>query len=174
MLVADSGLLDVNGTLIADLLAFILMVLAFAKWVYPYIIRAAEARERQIEAGVRAAQEAEQRLTAVQQQVQRTLDEAREQAREIVARAHREATAEAEDARAKGRTEAEAIVRQAQDDIRAERDRAMQELRSRVASLVVEATGVIIGETLDQGAHQRLIDEALTRVGSGNGTERHG
>jgi F-type H+-transporting ATPase subunit b len=172
-MVADAGLLDVNGTLIAELLAFILMVLAFARWVYPPIIRMAERREKQIEAGVRAAEEAERRLADVQTQSQRTLEEAREQAREVISRAQREATAEAEDARARGRTEAEAILQRARDEIQAERDRAIKDLRSQVASLVVEATGVVVGETLDQRAHQRLIDDALTKVG-GNGTERRG
>ncbi|HZU75285.1 MAG TPA: F0F1 ATP synthase subunit B [Dehalococcoidia bacterium] len=173
-MVADAGLLDVNGTLIAELLAFILMVLAFAKWVYPPIIRMAESREKQIEAGVRAAEEGERRLAEVQVQAQRMLEEARERSREVIARAQREATAEAEEARAKGRTEAEAIVQQAREDIQAERDRAIKDLRTQVASLVVEATGVVIGQTLDERAHQRLIDDALNRVGASNGNERSG
>lgn len=171
-MVADSGLLDVNGTVIAEVLAFILMVIAFAKWVYPPIIRLAEQREKQIEAGVRAAQEAEQRLATVQQEVAKALSEAKEQAREIVNRAHRDATVEAEDVRTKARSDAEALVHQAREEIRAERDRAVQDLRSEMASFVVEAAGRLIGETLDKGAHQRLIDDSLSKVSGGNGTSR--
>jgi F-type H+-transporting ATPase subunit b len=172
LMVGDSGLLDVNGTLIAEVLAFIIMVIAFAKWVYPPIIRLAEQREKQIEAGVRAAQESEQRLASVQEQVAKQLDAAKEQAREIVNRAHREATVESEDVRSKARSDAEAILRQAQEEIRAERDRAVQDLRAEMASLVVDAAGRLIGETLDVRSHQRLIDESLTRVSGGNGAGR--
>jgi len=171
-LVADAGLLDFNGTFFAELIAFILMIILLGKYAYPRIIRMAEAREKQIEAGVRAAQESEQRLAHVQEQVAKTLDEAKEQAREIVARAHREATAEAEEVRIKGRTDAEAVVQQAQTEIRAERDRAMQDLRSQLANLVVEATSIVVAQTLDGKAHQRLIDDALTRVEAGNGAGR--
>jgi F-type H+-transporting ATPase subunit b len=165
--VADAGLLDVNGTLIAEVIAFILLVLILAKWVYPPIIRIATERESKIQAGVRAAEEAEKRLASVQEQVAKTLEEAREQAREMVARARREAVVEAEDVHAKARAEAEALLQRAQSEIAAERDRAIQELRNEVSTLVVDAASKVIGEALDVKAHQRLIDEALAKVGDG-------
>jgi F-type H+-transporting ATPase subunit b len=166
-LMADAGLLDVNGTLIAEVVAFILMVLVLAKWVYPPIMRIATEREKKIEAGVRAAEDAQKRLLEVQEQVEKTLDEARSQARDIVGRAHREATVEAEEVRVKGRAEGEALVERARTEIAAERDRAGQELRTEVGNLVVDAASRVIGETIDRTAHQRLIDEALAQVGDG-------
>jgi len=170
-LVADAGLLDVNGTLIAEVIAFILLVLILAKWVYPPIIRIATEREDKIAAGVRAAEEAERRLAAVQEQVAQVLDEARNQAREILARAHREAAAEAEDSRAKARRDGEALIERAQSEIAAERDRAIQELRNQVGTLVVEAASRVIGETLDVSTHRRLIEESLAKVGDGRGVD---
>jgi F-type H+-transporting ATPase subunit b len=167
IMVGDAGLLDVNGTLIAEVLAFILMVLAFAKWVYPRIIAIAEEREKRIEAGVRAAEDAQRRLEQVQHEVATTLEQAREQAREIVARAHREAVIEAEDVRIRARAEAEALLERAQNEIGAERDRALQELRGQMSTLVIEAASRVIGEALDRKAHQRLIDEALEKVHNG-------
>ncbi len=165
--VADAGLLDINGTLFAEVIAFILLVLILSKWVYPLIMRVATEREEKIAAGVRAAEEAEKRLASVQEQVAKTLEEARDQAREIIARARREAVVEAEDVRVKARAEAEALIQRARADIAAERDRAIQELRSEVGTLIVDAASRVIGETLDAKAHQRLIDEALDKVGDG-------
>jgi F-type H+-transporting ATPase subunit b len=166
-LVADAGLLDVNGTLIAELIAFVLMVLVLAKFVYPRIIAVATEREKKIEAGIRAAEEAERRLAEVQQQVQKILDESRSQARDIVARAHQDAVLEAEEVMKRARAEAEALIERARSEIGAERDRAIQELRAEVANLVVDAASKLIGQTLDRSAHQRLIDEALNKVGAG-------
>jgi F-type H+-transporting ATPase subunit b len=166
-LVADAGLLDVNGTLIAELIAFVLMVLVLAKFVYPRIIALATEREKKIEVGLRAAEEAERRLAEVQQQVQKVLDEARGQARDIVARGHQDGVLEAEEVMQRARAEAEALIERARSEIGAERDRAIQELRAEVANLVVEAASKLIGQTLDRGAHQRLIDEALDNVGAG-------
>ena len=163
--VADAGLLTPNGTFFAELIAFILMILVLGRWVYPRIIKAATEREGKIEAGLRAAQEAEERLSKVQAQVEQTLEEARAQARDILGRSHGEATAEGAEVLAKARADAEALIERARNEIGGERDRAIQDLRSEVSSLVVAATQRLLGETIDAKAHQRLIDEALTKVG---------
>ncbi|MHB8488305.1 MAG: F0F1 ATP synthase subunit B [Candidatus Dormibacteria bacterium] len=163
--VADAGLLTPNGTFFAELIAFILMILVLGRWVYPRIIKAATEREGKIEAGLRAAQEAEERLSKVQAQVEQTLEDARAQARDILNRSHGEATAEATEVIAKARTDAEALIERARGEIGGERDRAIQDLRAEVSSLVVAATQRLLGETIDAKAHQRLIDEALTKVG---------
>jgi F-type H+-transporting ATPase subunit b len=160
-----AGLLTPNGTFVAELIAFILMILILGKYAYPRIIAAATEREDKIEAGLRAAAEAEERLAKVQAQVEQTLEEARAQARDIINRSHGEATAEAQEVIAKSRADAEALIERARTEIGGERDRAIQDLRNEVASLVVAATQRLLGETLDAKAHQRLIDEALTKVG---------
>jgi F-type H+-transporting ATPase subunit b len=161
---ADAGLLDLNGTLVAELIAFLIMLWVLAKYAYPPIIRAAERRQNQIEEGLKAAAEAEQRLRAVQTEVQQTLNDARAQAREVIGRAHQEATAEAEDIRNRGRREAEAQVARAREEITAERDRALQEVRSQLGDLVVEASSRVLGQAIDARAHQRLIDESIREV----------
>jgi F-type H+-transporting ATPase subunit b len=166
IVVADNaGLLTPNGTFFAELIAFILMIVVLGRWVYPRIMRAATERESKIEAGLRAAQEAEERLSKVQVQVEQTLEEARTQAREILNRAHKEATGEAAEVLAKARADAEALIERARSEIAGERDRAIQDLRAEVANLVVAATQRLLGAEIDAKAHQRLIDQALKKVG---------
>jgi F-type H+-transporting ATPase subunit b len=172
-LVADAGLLTPNGTFFAELIAFILMILILGRYVYPRVIKAATVREEKIEEGLRAAQEAEERLSKVQAQVEQTLEEARAQARDIITRSHGEAVAEAGEVIAKARADAEALIDRARDEIGAERDRAIQDLRSEVSSLVVAATQRLLGEAIDAKAHQRLIDEALTKVADSPATKAH-
>ena len=159
-----AGLLTPNGTFFAELIAFILMILILGRYAYPRIIKAATEREDKIEAGLRAAQEAEERLSKVQAQVEQTLEEARAQAREIINRSHGEATAEAAEVIAKAKADAEALIERARTEIGGERDRAIQDLRTEVSSLVVAATQRLLGETIDAKAHQRLIEQALTKV----------
>ena len=162
-----SGLLDLNGTLVAELIAFVIMVAILARYAYPPIMRAAEARQKQIEDGVRAAQEAERRLKEVQKDVEQTLAEARAQARETLNRAHQEAAAEAEELRDRGRKDAEAQVEKARGDIQAEKDMAIQELRAQVSALVVDAAGKVLGAAIDEKSHARLIEESLRQVSQG-------
>jgi len=158
---ASASLLSVNGTLIAEIVAFLLMVLILWRWVYPIVIRIAEARERTIEAGLQQAQEAEKRLADVRAEVEELLEEARTQAREIAARAHREAAAEADELRTKAHEDAKALAERAQADIIAERDRALRELRTQFGALVVAAAARVLGEGVDAGAHRKLIESSL-------------
>jgi F-type H+-transporting ATPase subunit b len=163
-----AGLLAPNGTLVAELIAFVIMLGILGRYAYPPIMRAAETRQKQIEEGVKAAQEAEKRLQAVQKEVEETLAEARGQAREMINRAHHEAAAEAEELRDRGRRDAEAQVEKARGDIQAEKDRAVQELRAQVSALVVEAAGRVLGAAIDEKAHARLIEESLQQVSPGS------
>jgi F-type H+-transporting ATPase subunit b len=164
MLAASSqpaGLLSVNGTLIAEAVAFLLMVAILWRWVYPYVIRMAEQREQAIEAGLQQAQEAEKRLADVRVQVERLLDDARTQAREIADRAHRSAAAEAELLRAQARHEAKVFAEQARSEIAAERDRALRELRTQVGALVVAAAARVLGDAMDAEVHRKLVESSL-------------
>jgi F-type H+-transporting ATPase subunit b len=98
--------------------------------------------------------------------VQKLLDEAKAQAREILVRAHQEATADADAVRNNARREAEAIVARAHAEIEAERERALQELRAQVSALVVDAAARVLGQAIDAKAHERLIEESLASVSS--------
>jgi F-type H+-transporting ATPase subunit b len=157
----NAGLLSVNATLIAEAVAFLLMVGVLWRWVYPIVIRMAEQRERAIEAGLQQAQEAEKRLADVRVEVEKLLDQARVQAREISDRAHREAAAEADELRSKARREAKILSDQARVDIISERDRALRELRTQVGALVVAAAARVLGDAMDAEAQHKLIEHSL-------------
>jgi F-type H+-transporting ATPase subunit b len=169
--VGDAGLLDLNGTLVAEIIAFLIMLGILAKYAYPPIMRAAEARQNQIEEGLRAAAEAEKRLREVQTEVENTLNEARAQAREVIQRAHAEAVAEAEEVRTRARRESEALVARAREEIDAERERALQELRAQISALVVEAASRVIGQAIDASTHKKLIEESLAEVAPAAGVQ---
>ncbi len=166
-----AGLLTPNGTFFAELIAFILMILILGKYAYPRIIKAATEREDKIEAGLRAAAEAEDRLAKAQVQVEQTLEEARAQAREILNRAHQEATADTAEVLAKARGDSETLIDRARTEIAGERDRAIQDLRAEVAKMVVSASERVLGAAIDSKAHQRLIDESLQKVGDTAGAK---
>ena len=153
-MLADAGLLTPNGTFFAELIAFIVMILILGKYAYPRIIKAATEREDKIEAGLRAAQESEERLAKVQGQVEQTLEEARTQAREILNRAHQEATGDAAEVLAKSRVDAESLIVRARTEIEGERDRGQHgRLRQRARAG--------IGDRCQDApaAHRRRVDE---------------
>jgi len=160
----DAGLLDINGTLIAEIIAFLLMLGVLARWVYPPIIKAAEARrlqiKQQLEQAEKARQEAEARLRDAQEEIQK----ARLQAGQIIEQANRAAERIQQEAQEKAREEARRIVEGASRDIEAERQRAVQAIRLQMADIVTEAVRRIVGESLDGQRHRQLIEAAIEQV----------
>jgi len=160
----EAGLLDINGTLIAEIIAFLLMLGVLARWVYPPIIRAAEARQNQIklqlEQAEKARKEAEERLQAAQAEIVK----AREQAGQIIEQANRAAERIQQEAQEKARDEARRIVEAASRDIDAERQRAIQAIRLQMADIVTEAVRRIVGESLDGQLHHKLVEATIEQV----------
>jgi F-type H+-transporting ATPase subunit b len=64
----------------------------------------------------------------------------------------------------KAEAESQAIVARAQDEIRAERDRVFQELRTQVGELSLTLAGRMVGESLDKDRHLRLVDEYIDQL----------
>lgn len=161
-----ASLLSVNGTLFFEIVAFLVVLGILWRWVYPPVMRVAERRERAVEAGLRKAQEAEQRLSEVREEVATTLEAARAEAREVLSRAHREASADVGEVRSRARREADALAEQARQGIADELDRALRELRAQETALVAAAADRVLGESLDPEAHRRLIERSLASVES--------
>jgi F-type H+-transporting ATPase subunit b len=160
----EAGLLDINGTLIAELVAFLLMLGFLGRFAYPPIIRAAEARQKQIAeqlaAADRARQEAEEQLRKAEASIQ----EARAQAGQIIERANRAGERVEQEAQEKAREEARRIVEGASRDIETERQKAVQAIRLQMADIVGAAVTKIVGDSLDGERHRKLIDAAIDQV----------
>jgi F-type H+-transporting ATPase subunit b len=167
-LAAQAGLLDLSLSFVAEVIAFLVMVAILARWVYPRVMTAAEARQRQVaeqlESAERARQEAEERLKGAEARLQ----EARSQAAEILEGAGRSGEQLRAELRERAEEEARRVTESARRDIEAERQRAIDSVRGEVANLVVAATEKVVGETLDEQRHRRLIDEAISQVGQGS------
>ena len=160
----DAGLLDINGTLIAEIVAFLLMLAVLARWVYPPIIKAAEARQRQIKQQLEQAEKARKEAEAQLQGAQDEIQKARVQAGQIIEQANRAAERIEQEAQERAREEARRIVAAASRDIDAERQRAIQAIRIQMADIVTGAVRRIVGESLDGERHRQLIQAAIDQV----------
>lgn len=164
-----SGLLDINASFWIEVVAFLLMLGILARWVYPRIIEAAEARQRAMAAELEAAEKARLEAQAELEQARKRLEEARAQAQEVISGAGKSADQLRAEQRKRAEEEAGRLVERARQDIDAERQKAIDSVRAEVATLVVEATEKVVGETLDAAKHRRLIDEAISEVGAQSG-----
>jgi F-type H+-transporting ATPase subunit b len=161
---APLGPLQVNATLVVELIAFLVMLGILGRWVYPPVIRAAEARQRQVAEQLEAAKKARKEAEAHLQEADAAIQEARAQAGQIIERANRAAEQVQQEAQEKAREEARRIVEGASRDIDAERQRAIQSIRLQMADIVTEAVRRIVGESLDGERHRELIEATIEQV----------
>jgi len=164
----NAGLFQALGIdvrlLLLQAAAFLLLAFLLGKYVFPYIIRAIDKRQEQMEAGVKASEAAQKKAEAAQAEVEKQLKEARKQADEIIETAHKEAVDMVAAAEKRAQTKATHIVTEARASLSNEVDAARKALRRETSDLVLRATEKIIGEKLDAKKDGALIERALKEI----------
>jgi F-type H+-transporting ATPase subunit b len=168
-LAADAGVITINGTVIVELITFLVMMAVLARWVYPRIVELAEARQRLIAEQLTEAEKSRADAEARLKEAEAQLTEARKTAQSVIEGATKSGEQLRQELKQKADEEAKRITEAARKEIEAERERAIQAVRNEVASLVVAATEKVIGETLDERKHKELIDRAIAEVASADG-----
>jgi F-type H+-transporting ATPase subunit b len=156
--------------LLIGAIAFAILFFFMWKWVLPRINGLLEERRRKIQGELENAERTRREADRILEEYRAQLAGAREESGRIIEEARRTAEQLRREAETRAEVESQAIVARAQDEIRAERDRVFQELRSQIGEIAVELAARIVGQSLDESAHQRLIDEYIDQVtSSGNG-----
>ena len=156
--------MNINLTLIVQMLVFALLVFGTMKWIWPFILNAMEERSRKIAQGLAAAEKGEQELAAARGQAEAIIREARERANQIIDHAQHRANELVEEAKGTARIEAARIVAAAQQQIELETTRAKESLRREVASIAVGAASKLLGREIDARAHADLLDNLAAQI----------
>jgi F-type H+-transporting ATPase subunit b len=165
MVAASSGnFLVPDGTFIAELIAFLIILGIIGKFVLPPLNRAMQNRQQEIQAALEAAETARNEADESRAQRQAILDEARVQAREILAQANKTAERVQVEAQTRGQLEYERLVASAGQEIVVARQRAIDEVSTQVAALVLSVARQVIGREVDAEQHRALIDEAVAAL----------
>jgi len=168
-LAGEAGVVTIDGTVIVELIAFLLMLAVLARYVYPEIVRFAEARQRAIAEQLRQAEEARAAAEERLKDAEARLNDARRSAQSVLDGAAKSAEQLRQELKQKADEEARRTTENARRQIEAERDQAIRSVRTEVADLVVTATEKVIGETLDEKKHRQLIERSIQEVAGGDG-----
>ena len=120
--------MNINLTLIGQLIAFVAFVAFCMRYVWPPIAGAMAERQDKIAEGLAAADRAGHDLEVAQQQVDEQLAEAKREAAGIIEAANKRAQAVVEEAKDTASTEAERVKAAAAAEIEQERARAQEQL----------------------------------------------
>ena len=159
LITPDFGLL-VWMTLIFGIVFFVL-----AKWGFPLITGMVDKRSDRIEQSIAKAREAEKSLSELAYRQEQLIEETRKEQARIL----KEATEAREQlltaAKEQARDEASQLIQQARTQIAAEKESALRDIRSEVASLSVEVAEKVLREKLSsEEAQMALIDRMVGEV----------
>ena len=156
--------MNLNATLIGQLIAFAIFVWFCMKFVWPPIINAIETRQSQIANALASAEEAKKEQADNKALAEQEISNAKIKAQEILDAANRrrnevldEVKIEAEELKAK-------IIEQGYAEVEAERKRVQEELRVKVTSLAIAGAEKIVGRTVDEAANNDIIDKLVAEL----------
>jgi len=153
-----------NLTLIAQAVTFALFILFTVKVVWPFMLRAIEARQKTIADGLAAGEQGRRNLEISTRQAEEAIGEARERAADIVSQAEKRAAQLVEEAKGAAREEAAREKAAAKAEIQQEAARAREQLRDQVAALAVAGAEKILRREVDARAHAELLNDIKGRL----------
>jgi F-type H+-transporting ATPase subunit b len=152
------------GLMVWTLILFGLAMWFLAKTVFPRIAATLDKRQKAIEDSIDSAEQMRVQADQLLAEYRERLQEARQQAEEIVTRARRTAETHEAEAKQESRAAREQMMEQTKRDIEAETRRAIQEIRREVADLTVQATEKVTRKTLTEDDQRRLVEDALSEL----------
>lgn len=150
--------MNINATLIAQLIVFGILVWFTMKFIWPPVIKALDERANKIAEGLAAAERGKSDFELAEKRVAAILAEGRQQVAEMVANADKRAAEIMEAAKQQASDEAAKILEQARADVAQEANRAREALRSQVGILAVKGAEQILRREIDANAHSELLN----------------
>jgi F-type H+-transporting ATPase subunit b len=147
--------------IIAQTFNFIVLMVVLRAFLFKPILKMLDERRAKIAEGLNAAELARAEAAQAQANIQEQIEAARKEGQELIANAQTISGRIQAEAREQALRDRDATVERARQEIQLERDRAIAELRGEFADITVRAAERIIGQSLDQQAHERIIQETL-------------
>jgi len=149
--------MSITGTLIVQMIVFLILVGFTMKFVWPPITAALDERAKKIADGLSAADKAKSELAVANQRVEAQLSAARDDAAKRLADAERLALQIVEEAKGKATVEADKIIAAAHAEAEQASVKARETLREQVAGLAVKGAEAILRKEVNAGVHAELL-----------------
>ena len=156
--------MNFNATLPGQMIAFAIFVWFCMKYVWPPLIAAMKDRQKRIADGLQDADTAAKDLELAQEKAAEILREAKLQAAGLIEQANKRAAQLVDEAKDQARLEGDRLKQAAEGEIEQEVNRAKESLRTQVAGLAVIGAEKILGATVDQNAHNKMLDQLASEL----------
>lgn len=153
--------MNINLTLLGEMITFIIFVWFTMRFVWPPLMKAMEERREKIADGLAAAEKAKRDLELAQHKVTELLTEAKAQTASMLEQAHQRANHIIEEAKMQARKEGDRLLVIAKDDITREFQSARETLMKEISSLVIVGAEKVLQHEVNKSANEKIIADVL-------------
>ena len=157
-------MVNINATLIAQILNFLVLVFVLAKFVYKPVLGIMEERKNKIASDLETAEMAKKDAEAVKAEYAAILADARQEAQAIIENARKTAQAAHDKIMADTKAEQEQYVAAQKEIIATEKKKAMDEVRAQVISLSMIAAGKIVEQKLNSEEDKKMASKIVDSI----------
>ena len=156
--------MSITGTLIIQMIVFLILVGFTMKFVWPPIAAALDERAGKIADGLAAADRARADLAQANDRIEKELGEVRAENARRLADAERRALDIIEEAKSRATEEGAKIVAAARAEAEQQMQKARESLREQVAVLAVKGAEQILRKEVNAGVHAELLNRLKTEL----------
>ena len=156
--------MSITGTLIIQMIVFLILVGFTMKFVWPPIAAALDERASKIAEGLAAADKAKSELSAANQRVEAELAKSRNETAALLADAERRGQQIVEEAKARATEEGNKVLAAARAEAEQQSVKAREVLREQVAALAVRGAEQILRKEINPGVHAELLNRLKTEL----------
>ena len=156
--------MNINATLLGQMITFAIFVWFTMRFVWPPITKALAERQQKIAEGLAAADRGKHELVLCEQKVVEHLKEAKLQADVIVDQATKRGNQIVDEAKDKAREEALRLVALAKVEIQQEVQQAKQQLKKQVAAIAMMGAQKILEHQIDDKANAAILDKLIAEL----------
>ena len=161
------GLLRVDpGLMLWTIITFIVLVLIMWKAAWRPIVDALDARAEKIRFDINNAERTRQEAEKLLSQHKAMMDNARNEASQIIAKGREEAEKMKAEIVEKATTESRTIAERAKKEIDLAKDKALLDIKTEVVLLSTEIASKIINKNIKPEDQKALVEEALNKIGT--------
>lgn len=156
--------MNLNATLIAQIVVFMILWWFTMKFVWPPITKALDERASKIADGLAAADKAKLELANANKSVQEQLSQSRDEIAKRLSDAEKRGNALVEDAKSRATVEADKIVADAKAEAAQLIVQAREALREQVAGLAVKGAEQILRREVSAQVHADLLSRLKSEL----------
>ncbi|NRT56488.1 F0F1 ATP synthase subunit B [Sphaerotilus uruguayifluvii] len=156
--------MNLNATLLAQIVVFAILWWFTMKFVWPPITKALDDRAKKVADGLAAADKAKLELASANKRVEEQLVQSRNETAKLLADAEKRAQAIIDEAKRRAEDEGAKIVAAAKAEADQQSIQARETLRSQVAALAVKGAEQILKREVNAGVHAELLARLKTEL----------